>query len=225
MPDDAPDASQLAVLQALCSSPNCLAALQVTLSAGLPRWADPILSAITQLLDGQELDLQLLAVVLLRLENLAMQQQQVASPQPSGHPKVPSGPETAADDVDDTAGQQQQQQQLPDPSVDLTDGTGAALQGAIPPEVQTAMQVCFLSWFRTGVPCITTIPNEINPPYTSRPFLYTLLHDPTTCCAFCSSHCQISTQVCNLPCVTALLGDFVSVSRSAASAVSSQARA
>jgi hypothetical protein len=49
--------------------------LQATLSAAQPGWADPILAAVTQLLDNQELDLQLLAAVLLRLEDLAVEQQ------------------------------------------------------------------------------------------------------------------------------------------------------
>jgi hypothetical protein len=49
--------------------------LQATLSAAQPGWADPVLAAVTQLLDHQELDLQLLAAVLLRLEDLAVGQQ------------------------------------------------------------------------------------------------------------------------------------------------------
>lgn len=44
------------------------------LSAGLPGWADAILSAVTQLLDDEELDLQLMATVLLELEGLALSQ-------------------------------------------------------------------------------------------------------------------------------------------------------
>lgn len=70
MPHDIADAAQLAILQVLCSSPNCLAALQTALSAGVAGWANPVLAAITQQLTHHELDLQLLAAVLLQLEDL-----------------------------------------------------------------------------------------------------------------------------------------------------------
>jgi hypothetical protein len=70
MPHDVADAAQLAILQVLCSSPNCLAALQTALSAGVPGWADPVLAAITQQLTHHELDMQLLTAVLLKLEDL-----------------------------------------------------------------------------------------------------------------------------------------------------------
>eukprot|EP00775_Hariotina_reticulata_P012214 gene12214-12352_t len=72
MPHDIADAAQLAILQVLCSSPNCLAALQTALSAGVPGWAQPVLAAITQQLTHHELDQQLLAAVLLQLEDLGL---------------------------------------------------------------------------------------------------------------------------------------------------------
>lgn len=70
MPDDVADDAQLSVLQVLCASPACLAALQTVLSAGLPGWAEPVLEAVTRRCDDGSVNLQLLAVVLLRLEHL-----------------------------------------------------------------------------------------------------------------------------------------------------------
>lgn len=152
MPDDAPDASQLAVLQALCSSPNCLAALQVTLSAGLPGWADPILSAITQLLGDQELDLQLLATLLLRLENLSIEQQHVACLGSADQHSPSDGSDSdMAAGMEGMAGHPEAQQQQ-QPPIDGCIGAGGlenvatGLNTFMPSEVETAMQVCVANW-------------------------------------------------------------------------------
>ncbi|WIA40351.1 hypothetical protein OEZ86_013716 [Tetradesmus obliquus] len=130
MPGDASDASQLAVLQALCSGANCLAALQATLSAAQPGWADPILAAVTQLLDSHELDLQLLAAVLLRLEDLAVGQQVHAArevlplqqQQGFGSRQASSNGNTPGDAAGDAA-------------------AAAVQQASMPPEVEAAIQV------------------------------------------------------------------------------------
>jgi hypothetical protein len=103
--------------------------LQATLSAAQHGWADPILAAVTQLVDSQELDLQLLAAVLLRLEALAVSQQGHAPPElqqqqglvvldgsrhASSNGNVPEEPATEA---------------------------AAVQQGFMPPEVEAAMHV------------------------------------------------------------------------------------
>lgn len=121
MPHDAPDASQLAILQVLCSSPTCLAALQATTSAGLSGWSGPVLAAITQLQDDSGLDLQLLATLLQRLEDLGQRQLHVAA-----------------------AGLQSDQQLHGQAAGDLSrepSSASSSLASAIPREVEVAMQV------------------------------------------------------------------------------------
>lgn len=145
MPDDAPDASQLAVLQALCSSSNCLAALQVALSAGLPGWADGIVSAVVQLLDDQELDTQLLATVLRRLEQLTLGQFQAASSAAERGQHAVSGVTAGqAAAVKGVANVPAQHQQLDCVNEPAEGGSAAAAVCGVAmlPEVELAMQVC-----------------------------------------------------------------------------------
>jgi hypothetical protein len=47
-PPDVTDAAQLELLQLLCGTPSCLAALRCVLSAGLPGWADVVLGAVAR---------------------------------------------------------------------------------------------------------------------------------------------------------------------------------
>lgn len=72
MPPDVPDTTQLAILQALCARPSCLAALQAAVSAGLPRWSGCVVLAVQQQLGAEGLDVPLLSCLLLRLEQLSM---------------------------------------------------------------------------------------------------------------------------------------------------------
>jgi hypothetical protein len=110
--------------------------LQTTLSAAQPGWADPILTAVTQLLGHQELDLQLLAAVLLRLEDLAvgqqvhaacevllLQQNNTATSAAAAASSNGNNPD-AATEAEDTAA-----------------AATAAQQFAMPSEVQTAVNV------------------------------------------------------------------------------------
>jgi hypothetical protein len=105
--------------------------LQATLSAAQPGWADPILAAVTQLLDHQELDLQLLAAVLLRLEDLAVGQQVHAARE-----VLLLQQQTLAGAAASSNGN------IQDPA-EAEDGAVAAVTQhvSMPPEVQTAMNV------------------------------------------------------------------------------------
>lgn len=108
----------------------CYLRLQATLSAAQPGWADPILAAVTQLLDSHELDLQLLAAVLLRLEDLAVGQQVHAArevlllqqQQGFGSRQASSNGNTPGDAAGDAA-------------------VAAVQQASMLPEVEAAMQV------------------------------------------------------------------------------------
>lgn len=77
MPQDAPATAQLAILQALCARPSCLAALQAAVSAGLPGWSGWVLQAVQQQLGTQGLDVPLLSDLLLQLEELSLQRMAV----------------------------------------------------------------------------------------------------------------------------------------------------
>jgi hypothetical protein len=73
MPQDAPDTAQLAILQALCARPSCLAVLQAAVAAGLPGWSSYVVQAVRLHLGAQGVDVLLLSSLLLRLEQLSMQ--------------------------------------------------------------------------------------------------------------------------------------------------------
>jgi hypothetical protein len=72
MPHDAPDAAQLAILQALCARPSCLAVLQAAVAAGLPGWSSYVVLAVRLHLGAAGVDVPLLSSLLLRLQQLSM---------------------------------------------------------------------------------------------------------------------------------------------------------
>lgn len=124
MPQDESDTAQLAVLQALCARPSCLAALQVAVTAGLPGWSDCVLQAVRQQLGHEGLDVPLLSCLLSRLERLSMQR--TAVPADPTAVAAPSRSDCNSGDVDSEQRQEQQQQKV---------------RRQLPPDVQLAMQV------------------------------------------------------------------------------------
>lgn len=132
MPPDVPDKAQLAILQALCARPSCLAALQAAVSAGLPGWSGCVVLAVQQQLGSEGLDVSLLSCLLLRLEQLSMQRMgalagsAAASLGSAGGGGSSSGSSAGRQQQQDEP-QPQQQQQAPLPQ--------------LPAEVQLAMQV------------------------------------------------------------------------------------
>jgi hypothetical protein len=110
MPHDAPDTGQLALLQVLCASPDCLAALQTALVAGVPGWSHSVVAAVTQQVGAHGVDWQLLAGVLTGLEQLAVQ---AASVTLLGAGLGPAAAGAPADDHQQQQLHEQPQLQLP----------------------------------------------------------------------------------------------------------------
>jgi hypothetical protein len=126
MPPDAPDTAQLAILQALCARPSCLAALQAAVSAGLPGWSGCVVLAVQQQLGADGLDVPLLSCLLLRLEQLSMQRMGVlAGSTAAGRGSAASS--SGGSSGGSSAGSNEQQQQAP--------------LRQLPAEVQLALQV------------------------------------------------------------------------------------
>jgi len=130
MPQDAPDTAQLAVLQALCAQPSCLAALQAAVSAGLPSWSSYVLTAVQQHLGAEGLDVPLLSSLLLQLERLSMQRMAVPCPTAAASTAA-EGSNSSSGRGSDGRHQQQQEQHEQQQQ--------ASLQ--LPAEVHLALQV------------------------------------------------------------------------------------
>lgn len=111
MPQDAPDTAQLAVLQALCAQPSCLAALQSAVSAGLPGWTSYVLTAVQQQLGAEGLDVPLVSSLLLQLERLSMQRMAVPCPAPAAPAAASTAAEGSSSSSRGSDGRHQQQQE------------------------------------------------------------------------------------------------------------------
>jgi hypothetical protein len=126
-PAGADTAPRLELLRVLCASPDCLAALQTALSAGVPGWARAAAAAVQAQVGAEGVDGALLSEVLAQLEALALQQ--AAG---SGARDARSSSHSAA--------QQRQQHAAQQPGL------------ALPPGVEVAMQVT-LQQLRGQLPC------------------------------------------------------------------------
>jgi hypothetical protein len=138
MPPDAPDTAQLAVLQALCARPACLAALQAAVSAGLPGWSTCVLTAVQQQQLGTEgLDVPLLSDLLLHLEHLSIQR--MAVPAAVGGIAAASSSSGSVGGSTAEPGQQQGQSQAGVGQQEQQQQQQVLLQ--LPAEVQLAVQL------------------------------------------------------------------------------------
>lgn len=136
MPPDVPDTTQLAILQALCARPSCLAALQAAVSAGLPGWSGCVVLAVQQQLGAEGLDVPLLSCLLLRLEQLSMQRMgALAGSAAASRGSAASASAGGGSSSGSSAGSQQQQQEEAQPQQQQ------AQLPQLPAEVQLALQV------------------------------------------------------------------------------------
>lgn len=145
MPHDAPDTAQLAVLQALCARPSCLAALQAAVSAGLPGWSTYVVAAVQQHLGPEGLDVPLLSYLLLQLEELSVQRVSVELLELAVRPQAESNSSSSRSNPRSQPQQDGQQPQPPQQQHQQQeheeDEEDEAMLLQFPPEVEVAMQV------------------------------------------------------------------------------------